>query len=75
MRTPWLVVGSLAVVAMVPETYQEGFSAELVGAGVISRDQGDDVFPALTPDGRALYFSRPKEGRGWPDLTIGPGSR
>ncbi len=70
MRTPWLVVGSLAVVAMVPETHQEGFRAELVGAGVISRDQGDDVFPALTPDGRALYFSRPKEGRGWPDQTI-----
>lgn len=69
MRTPWLIVGSLAVVMVVPETHQEGFRAELVGAGVISRDEGDDVFPALTPDGNALYFSRPK-GRNWSDQTI-----
>ncbi len=69
MRTPWLIVGSLVVVAVVPKTDQEGFRAELVGPGVISRDEGDDVFPALTPDGSALYFSRPKE-RNWPDQTI-----
>ena len=68
MRTAWLLVGSFAVVAMVPELHQEAFKAELVGAGVISRDEGDDVFPALTPDGSALYFSRPK--RSWSDQTI-----
>lgn len=69
MRTPWLIVGSLAAVVVGPETYQEAFRAELVGAGVISRDEGDDVFPALTPDGSALYFSRPK-GRNWSNQTI-----
>ena len=43
MRTSiWLIVGSLAmaVVTVVPETHQDGFRAELVGAGVISRDGG-----------------------------------
>ncbi len=48
---------------------QDAFRGELVGAGVISTEEGGQVFPAVAPDGSALYFSQVKD-RNWGDQTI-----
>lgn len=56
---------------MVPQrpATQDGFRGELVGAGIISTEDGGQVFPAVTPDGSTLFFSQVK-GRNWGDQTI-----
>ncbi|MEE8061933.1 MAG: hypothetical protein V3T16_08880 [Gemmatimonadales bacterium] len=48
---------------------QDAFQGELVGEGTVSSDRGD-TFPALSPDGTVLYFSRVKEGSGWSDQEL-----
>ncbi len=48
---------------------QDGFQGELVGEGTVSGDRGD-TFPALSPDGTVLYFSRVKQGSGWSDQEL-----
>jgi len=53
----------------VPLAAQESGQAELVGRGTVSSDRGD-TFPAVSPDGQVLYFSRVKEGRGWSDQVL-----
>jgi Tol biopolymer transport system component len=51
------------------EREQNGFRAERVGPGIISTDQAGEVFPAPSPDGGWLYFSKVKAGN-WQDQTI-----
>lgn len=48
---------------------QDGFRGELVGEGTVSGDRGD-AFPALSPDGQTLYFSRVKQGSGWSNQEL-----
>ncbi len=55
--------------AMAPLAAQESPQAELVGQGTVSSDRGD-TFPAVSADGRVLYFSRVKEGHGWSDQVL-----
>ena len=66
-----LVVATFALAGYTPlrALEQEGFRAERVAPGRVST-AADEVFPAVSPDGRALYFSRVKQGRGWSDQTI-----
>jgi Tol biopolymer transport system component len=51
------------------EQEQNGFRAELLGPGIISTEQAGEVFPAPSPDGMLLYFSKVKAGN-WADQTI-----
>ena len=66
-----LVVVTIALAGYIPSSAQaqEGFRGERVAPGRVST-AADDVFPAVSPDGTALYFSRVKPGRGWSDQTI-----
>lgn len=51
------------------EQEQNGFRGELLRPGIISTDQAGEVFPAPSPDGSLLYFSKVK-GDNWQDQTI-----
>lgn len=72
-----MILSLSAVVAAVPfvmfvrpgATPQDAFRGELVGAGVIATEEAGQVFPAVAPDGSALYFSQVKD-RNWGDQTI-----
>jgi Tol biopolymer transport system component len=47
-----------------------GFRGELVGSGVISTDARGETFPMVSADGATLYFSRVKDGQGWPNQIV-----
>jgi Tol biopolymer transport system component len=58
---------AIIIVLLAGETTLQGQEAQLVAPGIISTD-GGEAFPALSPNGTALYFST--HGPGWSDHKL-----